>query len=80
MPKYEYILAVRLSSVQIELYRKYLDLYVDKVRNDEGCVVNRNASLFADYNNLMKIWTHPWTLKLDEIRQEQKVTKNQYRW
>lgn len=29
--------------------------------------------LFSDYQNLMKIWTHPWVLKLAEIREENKV-------
>ena len=36
--------------------------------------VTRGASLFSDYQNLMRIWTHPWVLRLDEIRQEKRVS------
>ncbi len=35
--------------------------------------VGKGAMLFSDYQNLMKIWTHPWVLKLAEIREENKV-------
>ena len=29
--------------------------------------------LFADYQALMRIWTHPWVLRLAEIRQQNQV-------
>ena len=32
-----------------------------------------SAQLFKDYQYLMRIWTHPWVLKLREIKDEQKV-------
>jgi len=34
----------------------------------------KGAGFLTDYQNLMKIWTHPWVLKMDEIRQETKVS------
>ena len=36
----------------------------------DGVFNNKGARLFKDYQNLMKIWTHPWVLKLAEIRDE----------
>ena len=32
-----------------------------------------SAQLFKDYQYLMRIWTHPWILKLQEIKAERKV-------
>ena len=39
-----------------------------------GDVIGKGARLFSDYQNLMKIWTHPWVLRLAEIRDENKVS------
>lgn len=58
---------VRLSKIQIDLYEAYLD----KERQQDGTV--RGGRLFSDYQTLMQIWTHPWVLKMSEIRQEEKV-------
>ncbi|KAL8573406.1 hypothetical protein ACOMHN_032421 [Nucella lapillus] len=68
-PKQEYVISVRLSSMQIKLYEDYLK------RNGqvEGQITTRGAQLFKDYQNLMKIWTHPWVLKLAEIRDINKM-------
>ena len=66
--KHEYIISVRLSELQIELYQKYLDLHKDHLS-----APTRGASLFSDYQTLMRIWTHPWVLKLEEARQAKKV-------
>lgn len=68
-PKYEYIVSVRLSPLQIKLYEKYLEMFVGNNSNPMA----RGTSLFSDYQALMRIWTHPWVLKMDEIRQEKKV-------
>ena len=35
---------------------------------------NTGASLFTDYQNLMRVWTHPWMFKLEEKRKEKQVT------
>jgi len=64
---------VRLSPLQVALYRKYLELHVQT--QEDGSVV-KGVSLFSDYQNLMRIWTHPWVLRLDEIRQEKRVGNN----
>ena len=39
-----------------------------------GDTIGKGARLFSDYQNLMKIWTHPWVLRLAEIRDENKVS------
>jgi len=69
-PKFEYVISVRLSKVQMQLYEKYLEL-----SGIAGSDMTRTqgARLFKDYQALMRIWTHPWVLKLDEIRQENRV-------
>ncbi|BFZ14845.1 hypothetical protein BsWGS_17884 [Bradybaena similaris] len=69
-PKQEYVISVRLTNIQIELYEKYLEITGQGL---DGVFSNKGARLFADYQNLMKIWTHPWVLKLAEIRDELKM-------
>jgi len=71
-PKHEYVISVRLSKVQIELYEKYLSRLSSNVGDLSGMTLG-GSRIFTDYQNLMKIWTHPWVLKMDEIRQEMKV-------
>lgn len=71
-PKFEYVIAVRLSKVQIELYRSYFSMK-GLMAGDNWTVITKGAKLFSDYQALMKIWTHPWILKLDEIRAQNKV-------
>ncbi|XP_028452111.1 transcriptional regulator ATRX-like isoform X1 [Perca flavescens] len=71
-PKYEYVLAVRVSPLQYTLYRYYLD-HVTSM----GSVTNRTtgragANLFKDFQVLSKIWTHPWCLQLNFISKENK--------
>lgn len=61
---------MRLSPLQMELYEEYLK----RMGQTEGQVTAKGGRLFSDYQNLMKIWTHPWMLKLDEIRQLNKVS------
>jgi len=61
-----------LSKVQIELYEKYLGRLSSNVGDLAGMPL-RGSRIFTDYQYLMKIWTHPWVLKMDEIRQEARV-------
>ncbi|XP_076446217.1 uncharacterized protein LOC143283763 [Babylonia areolata] len=68
-PKQEYVISVRLSEMQMSLYEEYLN----RSGQVDGQITSKGARLFKDYQNLMKIWTHPWVLKLAEIRDESKV-------
>ncbi|XP_031175748.2 transcriptional regulator ATRX-like isoform X2 [Sander lucioperca] len=72
-PKYEYVLAVRVSPLQYTLYRYYLD-HVTSI----GSMTNRatgriGANLFKDFQVLSRIWTHPWCLQLSFISKENKA-------
>ena len=67
MPKREYVLSVRLSDKQIELYRAYLGSRgIENIAN-LGRVMG--AQLFVDFQNLSRVWTHPYVLKLHEVRE-----------
>ncbi|KAF3425464.1 hypothetical protein E2986_03490 [Frieseomelitta varia] len=55
-PKQEYVIFVSLSEVQVNLYQHYLDNFARRLRN-------ANGSLFADFQVLQRIWTHPWVLR-----------------
>lgn len=70
-PKHEYVISVRLSALQVDLYKKYLEI----VRGGPagGTKKFTGAMFFSDYQNLMRIWTHPWTLRMEQMRQEKKV-------
>ena len=72
-PKQEYVISVRLSEKQMTLYEQYLQ----RSGQVDGQITTRGAQLFKDYQQLMKIWTHPWVLKMAEIRDENKVSKLQ---
>ncbi|XP_076641676.1 transcriptional regulator ATRX homolog isoform X2 [Halictus rubicundus] len=62
-PKQEYVIFVRLSDVQIKMYRYYLDNLARRQRS-------ANGSLFADFQTLQRIWTHPVVLRLNSERVE----------
>lgn len=67
-PKHEYVLAVRVTPLQCQLYQYYLD-HVSAVRSvPEGTKVKAGANLFKDFQVLSRIWTHPWCLHLSNIK------------
>uniref|UniRef100_A0A8D0ARY3 ATP-dependent helicase ATRX n=1 Tax=Sander lucioperca TaxID=283035 RepID=A0A8D0ARY3_SANLU len=59
-PKYEYVLAVRVSPLQYTLYRYYLDHVTSSMTNRATGRIG--ANLFKDFQVLSRIWTHPWCL------------------
>lgn len=59
-PRHDYVLSVRLSSKQIQLYRGYL-----RSRDLEN---DLNSNLFTDFSELLRICTHPWAIKMNEMR------------
>lgn len=69
-PKREYVLSVRLSQIQIDLYRAYL-----RSRNlSDGLIdakdVIGGAQLFSDFYELSRVSTHPFAIKINEKRVE----------
>lgn len=71
-PKYEYVLAVRMTPIQCKLYRYYLDHLTGATFGGEGARGKAGTKLFQDFQMLSRIWTHPWCLQLDYISKENK--------
>ncbi|CAF3656265.1 unnamed protein product [Rotaria sordida] len=62
-PKFEYIINIRLSDLQSKLYDIYLKQQVDQTQRSSISKKDfKSAKLFADYQYLQKIWTHPFLL------------------
>uniref|UniRef100_A0A803SQL8 DNA helicase n=1 Tax=Anolis carolinensis TaxID=28377 RepID=A0A803SQL8_ANOCA len=71
-PKYEYVLAVRMTPIQCKLYQYYLDHLTGVSSEGGGGRGKAGAKLFQDFQMLSRIWTHPWCLQLDYISKENK--------
>ncbi|XP_023672169.1 transcriptional regulator ATRX [Paramormyrops kingsleyae] len=71
-PKYEYVLAVRVTPIQCKLYRYYLEHFTGVGSALEGGRGRAGTKLFQDFQILSRIWTHPWCLQLDYISKENK--------
>ena len=64
------IFLVRLTNFQRELYQFYLDNIStkgEKAVNTKGRSV---SGLFTDYQNLMRVWTHPKLLETHSLKRE----------
>ncbi|CAH1986403.1 unnamed protein product [Acanthoscelides obtectus] len=57
-PKHEFVLFVKLSEVQVKIYKHYMERYA---RRGDG-VSNKTSFLFTDFQNLQRICTHPRAL------------------
>nr|XP_061801155.1 transcriptional regulator ATRX-like [Nerophis lumbriciformis] len=72
-PKYEYVVAVRVTPLQVTLYRHYLQ-YVSSVSTGMGAAkIKIGANLFKDFQVLGRIWSHPWCLELGYKAQQKKL-------
>lgn len=77
-PKTVFVITVKLSTLQRNLYRRFLDLHgftVDKVSSERGM---RRSSFFAGYQALAQIWNHPGLLQMakehkDSLKKEYAV-------
>ncbi|KAG2693959.1 hypothetical protein I3760_08G119200 [Carya illinoinensis] len=73
-PKTVFVIAVKLSPIQVKLYKRFLDVHgftKDKVSTER--IIKR--SFFAGYQALAQIWNHPGILQLtkedrDYVRRE----------
>ncbi|KAM9348914.1 transcriptional regulator ATRX-like [Symphorus nematophorus] len=72
LPKHEYVLAVRISPLQYQLYRYYLDHIAGIGLMTNRARVKAGANLFKDFQVLGRIWTHPWCLQLSYNSREEK--------
>ncbi|OTF69105.1 hypothetical protein BLA29_005967, partial [Euroglyphus maynei] len=59
-PKYEFVLTIKLTQVQIDLYKNYLDNFAS---------ASNGKNLLNDFTVLRYIWNHPATL-VDQCRQK----------
>ncbi|XP_072392281.1 uncharacterized protein XNP isoform X2 [Diabrotica undecimpunctata] len=66
-PKYEYVLFLKLSDVQIKIYKCYMEKYA---RKNEGST--RTSFLFNDFQQLQRICTHPRVLLDKSIERKEK--------
>jgi len=55
--KYEYVLSIKLSDLQVKLYQKFLQRV-----SGNGKIMSK---IFESYQTLKKVWTHPWLLEAD---------------
>ncbi|XP_019719517.1 transcriptional regulator ATRX-like [Hippocampus comes] len=75
-PKYEYVVAVRVSPLQYKLYNHYLQ-HVSGLGNVIGTAKMKiGANLFKDFQVLSRVWTHPWCLQLSYKAKEKKLRKH----
>ena len=71
--KREYVLSIRLSPVQIELYKGYFEKrgYTNLSKDYKAS----SGQLFNDFQSLSRIWTHPRVLKMKEELTEKAAVK-----
>ncbi|XP_017279651.1 transcriptional regulator ATRX [Kryptolebias marmoratus] len=69
-PKHEYVLSIRMTSLQCKLYRHYLEHFTGVGNALERGRGRAGTKLFQDFQMLSRIWTHPWCLQLDYISKE----------
>ncbi|XP_050452234.1 transcriptional regulator ATRX-like isoform X1 [Cataglyphis hispanica] len=69
-PKQEYVIFVRLTDPQIKMYQYYLE---NLARRSSGA----GGTLFADFQALQRIWTHPLVLRLNAEKIEKANEKKE---
>jgi transcriptional regulator ATRX len=74
-PKQEYVIYIRLSELQQNLYKKYIENTFTNKNVEKEAIVgayskNKGIQLLTDYHELSRIWSHPWALvkKSDECK------------
>ncbi|XP_018406141.1 PREDICTED: transcriptional regulator ATRX homolog [Cyphomyrmex costatus] len=70
-PKQEYVIFVRLTDIQIKMYQYYLENFA-KRQFGSG-----RSHLFADFQALQRIWTHPIVLRLNAEKIEKANEKKE---
>ncbi|XP_018359340.1 PREDICTED: transcriptional regulator ATRX homolog isoform X1 [Trachymyrmex cornetzi] len=69
-PKQEYVIFVRLTDIQVKLYQYYLE-------NVARRLSGQGRTLFADFQALQRIWTHPLVLRLNAEKIEKANEKKE---
>ncbi|XP_032798437.2 transcriptional regulator ATRX homolog isoform X1 [Daphnia magna] len=63
-PKYEYVVSIRMSELQIRLYLYYLENHTKGGSIQPSGNQGESAGLFSDFQQLARVWTHPKALLL----------------
>lgn len=61
-PKHEYVVYVTLSEIQKKVYEFYMQ---EQKRLNSQDSQSKGATLFQDFQNLRRIWTHPMCLRVN---------------
>ncbi|KAL7062088.1 hypothetical protein AAHC03_0186 [Spirometra sp. Aus1] len=70
-PRLEYVLKIRLSEAQRDLYNAFLDSRDNSL--EDGELQENRRSLFKDQQTLYRVWTHPRTLRMHENKEARKL-------
>ncbi|XP_024877012.1 transcriptional regulator ATRX-like isoform X1 [Temnothorax curvispinosus] len=70
-PKQEYVIFVRLTDTQVKMYQYYLENLARRHAGGQG------GTLFADFQALQRIWTHPVVLRLNAEKIERANEKKE---
>ena len=71
--KHEYVISVKMSDLQIKMYQYYLDRCAKGGPGASTGGRGRGGSgLFADFQELGRVWTHPKALFMAQMRREVK--------
>ncbi|XP_070490376.1 transcriptional regulator ATRX homolog isoform X2 [Chironomus tepperi] len=65
-PKHEYVLSIKLSPMQVKLYKHYME---NKARQGDD-TARKGSILFQDFQNLQRIWSAPKALRYNSDRYE----------
>lgn len=66
-PKHEYVLSLKLTPMQVKLYKYYME---NRSRSNDENGGRKGSILFQDFQNLQRIWTHPLVLRYNSNRYE----------
>ena len=77
-PKHEYVISVKMSDLQIKMYQYYLERCAKGGPNAAVSSVGRGkgSGLFADFQELGRVWTHPKALHLSQMRRDLKAIEH----
>lgn len=71
-PKLEFIISLKLTPMQIQLYKHYME---HKARQNDNAGARKGSILFQDFQNLQRIWTAPLVLRYNSDRFEQEMQR-----
>ena len=71
-PKHEYVMSIKLTSMQVKLYKYYME---NRSRSNDENGGRKGSILFQDFQNLQRIWTAPLVLRYNSNRYEAEMQR-----